>query len=185
MVIAWWTSLKVSLHDLCLWAVLAYPHLFLQRYVRLALWEKDHRTKEAPQVSVLLQRALLQSRRQKYQRARVLRQRFLLQSRHQKYQRARKLPCMIPEMLQYCDAVTLPLNQMLLQSTLAWHGCLQVMMWRWLPFFNILQIVMLQCRWLEHADIFSLLGRGSDDNWHWESWRIWDSGFMKKGYVAL
>ena len=53
---------------------------------------------EAPQGSVLLQHVLQQSRRQKYQRT-------------------RKLPCMIPEMLQYCDALTLPLNQMLLQKT--------------------------------------------------------------------
>ena len=45
--------------------------------------EKDRRAKEAPQGSVLLQRVLLQSRRQKYQRT-------------------RKLPCRISEMLQYC-----------------------------------------------------------------------------------
>ena len=64
----------------------------------LPTFGKDRRTREAPQGSVLLQRVLLQSRRQKYQRT-------------------RKLPCTIPEMLQYCDAVTPPLNQMLLQST--------------------------------------------------------------------
>ena len=76
------------LHDLCLSTLLAYPHLVLQRYVRSALWEKDRKTKEAPQGSFLFEPVPLQSRSQKNSRARVLLQRVLLQSTRQKYQRA-------------------------------------------------------------------------------------------------
>ena len=44
----------MPLHDLCLRALLVYPQLFLRRYVRLTLWEKDRWTKEALQGSALL-----------------------------------------------------------------------------------------------------------------------------------